>query len=44
MLIVIEGQDATGKDTQAKLLVDFLKSRGETVLDQRIHSYQKLLN
>ena len=31
MLIVIEGQDATGKDTQAKLLVDFLKSRGETV-------------
>jgi len=32
MLIVIEGQDATGKDTQAKLLVE------------RIHSYQKLLN
>ena len=31
MLIVIEGQDATGKDTQAKLLVDFLKSRGEIV-------------
>ena len=29
--IVIEGQDATGKDTQAKLLVDYLKSKGEGV-------------
>lgn len=31
MLIVIEGQDATGKDTQAKLLADFLRERGEIV-------------
>ena len=31
MLIVIEGQDATGKDTQARLLADFLRERGETV-------------
>ncbi|MBR3414517.1 dTMP kinase [Candidatus Saccharibacteria bacterium] len=30
--IVIEGQDATGKDTQAKLLVEFLKQRGEKVV------------
>lgn len=31
MLIVIEGQDATGKDTQAKLLADFLREKGEVV-------------
>ena len=31
MLIVIEGQDATGKDTQARLLADFLRERGEIV-------------
>lgn len=31
MLIVIEGQDATGKDTQAKLLADYLKERGKKV-------------
>mgnify|MGYP000893845106 FL=1 len=31
MLIVIEGQDATGKDTQAKLLADFLREKGEIV-------------
>ncbi|MDO4889669.1 MAG: dTMP kinase [Candidatus Saccharibacteria bacterium] len=30
--IVIEGQDATGKDTQAKLLVEYLKSKGEKVV------------
>ena len=32
MHIVIEGQDATGKDTQAKLLVDYLKSQGQEVV------------
>lgn len=31
MLIVIEGQDATGKDTQAKLLADYLKERVKKV-------------
>ena len=29
--IVIEGQDATGKDTQAKLLVEYLRAKGEKV-------------
>ena len=32
MHIVIEGQDATGKDTQAKLLADYFKSKGKTVV------------
>ena len=32
MLIVIEGQDAAGKDTQAKLLEAYLKEKGETVV------------
>lgn len=31
MLIVIEGQDATGKDTQARLLAEYLRGRGERV-------------
>lgn len=31
MLIVIEGQDATGKDTQARLLAEYLRGRGEKV-------------
>ena len=30
--IVIEGQDATGKDTQAKLLADYLRKQGKTVV------------
>lgn len=29
--VVIEGQDATGKDTQAKLLAEHLKAKGEKV-------------
>ncbi|MBR3365552.1 dTMP kinase [Candidatus Saccharibacteria bacterium] len=29
--IVIEGQDATGKDTQAKLLAEYLQQKGEKV-------------
>lgn len=32
MHIVIEGQDATGKDTQATLLADYLRSQGKTVV------------
>lgn len=32
MHIVIEGQDATGKDTQAKLLAEYLKQQGKTVI------------
>ena len=32
MFIVIEGQDATGKDTQAKLLAEYLRSQGKTVV------------
>ncbi len=32
MLIVIEGQDAAGKDTQAKLLEAYLKEKGEIVV------------
>ena len=31
MHIVIEGQDGTGKDTQAQLLVEYLKSQGKNV-------------
>lgn len=31
MHIVIEGQDGTGKDTQAKLLVDYFKKQGKKV-------------
>ena len=31
MLIVIEGQDATGKDTQARLLAEYLRGKGEIV-------------
>ena len=31
MHIVIEGQDATGKDTQAKLLAEYLRNKGEVV-------------
>ncbi|MFV0484867.1 MAG: dTMP kinase [Candidatus Saccharimonadales bacterium] len=30
--IVIEGQDATGKDTQAQLLADYLRKQGKTVV------------
>ena len=32
MHIVIEGQDATGKDTQAKLLAEYLRSQGKNVV------------
>ena len=32
MHIVIEGQDATGKDTQAKLLADYLRGKGLIVV------------
>ena len=32
MHIVIEGQDATGKDTQAKLLADYFQSQGKAVV------------
>ncbi|MBO7664369.1 dTMP kinase, partial [Candidatus Saccharibacteria bacterium] len=32
MYIVIEGQDGTGKDTQAKLLKEFYESQGKTVV------------
>lgn len=32
MYIVIEGQDATGKDTQANLLVDHFKKKGKNVV------------
>ncbi|MBR1939316.1 hypothetical protein IJ847_01120, partial [Candidatus Saccharibacteria bacterium] len=32
MLIVIEGQDATGKDTQAAKLVEYFKSQGKNVV------------
>jgi len=32
MYIVVEGQDATGKDTQAALLKSYLESKGQTVL------------
>lgn len=32
MFIVIEGQDATGKDTQAGLLADYLRSQGKNVV------------
>ena len=32
MHIVIEGQDATGKDTQAKLLADYFRAQGKTVV------------
>ncbi|MDO4978564.1 MAG: dTMP kinase [Candidatus Saccharibacteria bacterium] len=32
MHIVIEGQDATGKDTQAQLLADYLRSKGQNVV------------
>lgn len=32
MHIVIEGQDATGKDTQATLLAEHLRSQGKTVV------------
>ena len=32
MHIVIEGQDATGKDTQANLLANYLRSKGKTVV------------
>lgn len=32
MYIVIEGQDGTGKDTQAKLLADFFRKQGKTVI------------
>ena len=31
MIIVIEGQDATGKDTQARLLAEYLQKKGEKV-------------
>lgn len=31
MLIAIEGQDATGKDLQAKMLADYLREKGEKV-------------
>ena len=32
MYIVIEGQDAAGKDTQAKLLMEYLESQGKHVV------------
>ena len=32
MYIVIEGQDGTGKSTQAKLLVDYFEKRGLEVV------------
>ena len=32
MFIVIEGQDATGKDTQAKLLADYFRAQGKNVV------------
>ena len=32
MLIFIEGQDATGKDTQAEMLKDYFESNGEEVV------------
>lgn len=32
MLIVIEGQDAAGKDTQASLLKEYFEKKGETVV------------
>ena len=32
MLIFIEGQDATGKDTQAELLKDYFEAKGQTVV------------
>lgn len=32
MYIVIEGQDATGKDTQATMLADYLKQQGKQVV------------
>ena len=32
MHIVIEGQDATGKDTEAKILADYLRSKGKNVV------------
>lgn len=32
MHIVIEGQDATGKDTQAKKLAEYLRAQGKTVV------------
>lgn len=32
MHIVIEGQDATGKDTQARLLAEYLERQGRTVV------------
>lgn len=32
MHIVIEGRDATGKDTQAKLLAEYLRSKGKNVV------------
>ena len=32
MHIVIEGQDATGKDTQAKLLAEYLRGKGLNVV------------
>ena len=31
MYIVIEGQDATGKDTQAQLLAEYLRNKGKAV-------------
>ena len=31
MLIAIEGQDAAGKDLQAKMLADYLREKGENV-------------
>ena len=32
MYIVIEGQDATGKDTQAQLIADYLRKKGREVV------------
>ena len=32
MYIVIEGQDGTGKDTQAKLLKDYFEKQGKNVV------------
>ena len=39
-IIVIEGTDGSGKATQAKLLFDFLKSKGENVILQSFPNYE----
>lgn len=41
-IIVIEGTDGSGKATQAKLLFEFLKSKGENVILQSFPNYESL--